>query len=480
MKQLEKTKLFKGKPSYYIHMVVILLFMFVFKYLPNPEPITEIGMGVLGVFIGWVYGCLTVGIVWPSMIGLIAFGLTGYNAGIGATMISAFGSNNILILIFVMGMLGVLEMAGITEWIALKIMRAKIGNNRPWVMIFLMIAASYVLVAITFAWASVLFVWAIFYKIVEKQKIEKGSYTQYAMFSIMMGSIIGGQVIPFSGPVLNMQSAYTGAGGTLPSLSSHILWMLVVTVVIAILWVLVGKFILKIKPVAIARESIEEAPKLNAYQKIVLAALVLFLICLLSPNWLPKAWTFTTLMKDMSVKGLAFAVLAILLMLNFAQGKRLNEYMTKVNFEMLMMVGLIVTFTGSLSTDTVGIMAWLTQVLSPIFSGLPSIVFIIIILAIPLILTQFLNNQVCAVVFIPIAHSICQTLGISSVVPYIGCILLCCCALASPSGCASAGLMYSNAEWFDTKTAMKYGWIFAAIALVSTLVIGLPLGSLIW
>ncbi len=477
---MNSEKLFNGKPSYYVHMVIILAFMFFFKYLPAQEPITQVGMGVLGVFIGWVYGCLTVGIVWPSMIGLIAFGLTGYNAGIGATMISAFGSNNVLILMFVLGMLGVLENAGLTEWIALKIIRAKIGEGRPWVMVALLLAAAYVLVAVTFSWASVLFVWAVFYKIVEKQGIVKGKYTQYAMFTIMIGSIIGGQVIPFSGPVLNMQSAYTGAGGELPSIGTHMLWMFIVTVIIGAVWLLVGKYVFKIEPVAIARENIQEPEKLSSYQKIVLFMLVAFLLLLISTNVLPKDWAFRTLIADLSVKGLAFLVLALIQMLNFTKGQRLNEYMKKVNFEMIMMVALIITFTGSMGTEEVGIMAWLSQRITPIFSGLSPIVFYVFILIVPIVLTQFLNNQVCAVVFIPVAHSVCTALGVSSVASYIGIMLVACCALASPSGCASAGLMYSNTEWFDVKTTMKYGWCFAAIALVISVVVGIPLGSLIW
>ena len=50
------SKMFKGSPAYYINSLVVLLLMFAFKYIPAPEPITQMGMACLGIFLGAVWG----------------------------------------------------------------------------------------------------------------------------------------------------------------------------------------------------------------------------------------------------------------------------------------------------------------------------------------------------------------------------------------------------------------------------------------
>lgn len=64
--------------KYYINSAVCLIIMFGFGYLPPIDPITVLGMQILGIFLGMVYGWIFVGIAWPSLAGLIALMQTGY------------------------------------------------------------------------------------------------------------------------------------------------------------------------------------------------------------------------------------------------------------------------------------------------------------------------------------------------------------------------------------------------------------------
>lgn len=49
----------KKKGIFYVHVLITLLFMFGFGYLPAVEPITPLGMKMLGIFIGLVYAWST-------------------------------------------------------------------------------------------------------------------------------------------------------------------------------------------------------------------------------------------------------------------------------------------------------------------------------------------------------------------------------------------------------------------------------------
>ena len=64
-------------PAYYLHTVVCLLIMFGFGQLPPVEPLTPLGMNLIGIFLGVLYGWVCIEIVWPSLAGLLALMLIG-------------------------------------------------------------------------------------------------------------------------------------------------------------------------------------------------------------------------------------------------------------------------------------------------------------------------------------------------------------------------------------------------------------------
>ena len=62
----------------YIHVAIMLALMLGGGYLPPIAQITPIGMKVLGVFLGLVYGWCFIDLLWTSVLGFFALGLTGY------------------------------------------------------------------------------------------------------------------------------------------------------------------------------------------------------------------------------------------------------------------------------------------------------------------------------------------------------------------------------------------------------------------
>ena len=59
-----------------LHIVIFFLLTFGIGFLP-PVGITAMGMNILGVFLGMLYGWTFIGFAWPSMICLVALGFTG-------------------------------------------------------------------------------------------------------------------------------------------------------------------------------------------------------------------------------------------------------------------------------------------------------------------------------------------------------------------------------------------------------------------
>lgn len=69
----------KKSTAYWIHIVITLVIMIGFGFLPAPAPITPFGMQMLGIFFGMVYGWSTVDQIWPSLLGLVLLAICDYN-----------------------------------------------------------------------------------------------------------------------------------------------------------------------------------------------------------------------------------------------------------------------------------------------------------------------------------------------------------------------------------------------------------------
>lgn len=474
-------KLSKNTPVLWVHSLVSIALMFLFRLLPAPAPITEMGMAVLGAFLGIIYGWITVGMFWPSLLGLVALGFSGYG-DVKSVFLEGFGSNNVLVVILMFLILGILEQAGITRWLALRIVGMKAGRGKPWVLCFLLLFAGFLLTAVSGTFTAALLVWSIFYNICEANGIEKGRYTEFVIVSVTFGSIMGSQLFPFSVPVLMMTGAYLGvAGGSGPAFVPYVLWMFFLSMVIAVLFTLAGKYLFRIQPPDMGRTDIERPKPLDRYQGIVLAALCAFLLLLLLSSVMPAAWPFTALLANLNIIGLAALVICFLLVCNFTQGKKANEYLLQAaNWELVFVLACVVVLSNALGAEGTGIMAWVTEHLASVFSGHGVLLYLVLITLIPAVLTNFLNNLVVGMMFIPLSYTFSSALGVNSMAVCVALISLCSIALVTPAGCIPAAMLHGNTEWISSKSATVYGIVAVLISWVITLAVGIPFGCLLF
>ncbi len=62
---------------YWVHTCICLLIMFGFGQMAPFGPLTPLGMNLIGIFLGILYGWIFIEIVWPSLAGLLALMLIG-------------------------------------------------------------------------------------------------------------------------------------------------------------------------------------------------------------------------------------------------------------------------------------------------------------------------------------------------------------------------------------------------------------------
>ena len=67
-----------------INFAIMVILMIGIGFLPPFGQVTPMGMRVLGVFVGTLYGWITIDFVMASMVGMLFLGLSGYTNIIGA------------------------------------------------------------------------------------------------------------------------------------------------------------------------------------------------------------------------------------------------------------------------------------------------------------------------------------------------------------------------------------------------------------
>lgn len=87
----------KLKSKYYVHCLVGILIMLIFSCFNPFGPVTATGVKVLGVFLGTMYLWTFVDTLWPSLLGVIMLGFTGFGS-FNSLLSSTFGSPIVIML----------------------------------------------------------------------------------------------------------------------------------------------------------------------------------------------------------------------------------------------------------------------------------------------------------------------------------------------------------------------------------------------
>ena len=103
---------------------------------PFGGDITPLGMDVLGVFLGVLYGWTFLGFFWTSCFGILALGLTQYST-ITNVLIEGFSSMVALQVLLLFILVAYLIDSGFVELVTGWFMTRKMAKGRPFLLIFL-------------------------------------------------------------------------------------------------------------------------------------------------------------------------------------------------------------------------------------------------------------------------------------------------------------------------------------------------------
>ena len=475
-----------------IHSLIGIAIMLLFRFLPISLPeVTPVGMEILGIFLGTLYLWTTVDPIWSSILCISAIGLSNYGpmAGVLAT---AFGSAVVVQMLFMMIFTGALVHEKVTLHIGRWFLTRKVAEGRPWLLIYIITLGAYVMTAFMGSpFAPIFLFWPILYGMFQQVGMSRNDkFAKISVILVVVGSMCGFGVPPYvSNPMamLNNYRQIAAAAGSDVVLNDgmYFICYFILGLIVMTAAVLFCKFVFrpdasKMKSITVADLSKNALEPLTLRQKILAYSFVVLILCMLLPCWFPNAPVLGFLgANSMGLAGLFVALMCALRI----KGKPVLDFLPvmekQVAWPSYFIIVAAILISSVLTDASTGITAFLNYILSPVFSGMSTVTFTIVLMVIMMVLTNLCNSFVIGVVLQPVMLSFCVTNGINAApIVALSIFFVLSNAMVTPSASPFAALLFGNKDWLDAKDVYKYCGLLALLELVLILIIGIPLSNL--
>ncbi len=456
----------------YIHVVIMFVIMFGVSMIPPFGQITEIGMRVLGVFLGLIYGWIFVDFLWTSLFGYIALGLTGYTT-ITAALSAGFGNASTLLVMITIAFAEVLNNVGVNSAIAYWLLSKKIFVGRPWLLIFGISSAAILMGVAGGGLAAIFLLWGVITTMAEINGYERKNRLISMLLAIVLYAVMSGAaVVPFQGAVILYGGWFTqGTGLTLPSAPFFGVGLIYVFATMFLI-IIFSKVFLKVDASNFninedLRRQYAEMP-VNKYQKVGLILLLVYFLGLLLPEIIPDA-PLMGFCKELGVVGFSSIYMFVFAIWKNEEGKSVADiagaFTRGISWPVMMLMSVTFPLAEALESADVGVMATISEVCLPFLSSLGVTGLIILTTVVLAVITQFMHNIVMGALFIPFITPLVVQMGGNPYTCFFMMYLALCCAYATPAGSWMAGMLFGN-EDVPTKNSYLFGWMFTIISLI--------------
>ena len=460
-----------------VHGAIMLVIMLVIGSIPAPAPITPLGMKFLGIFLAVLYGWTACGLLWPSLVGMVALAFSGMYDKLEEFWTISFGSETIVFILFLFILTGIMQEVGLIDYFANLLISFKFLNNRPWLFTGFCIMACCVC-AIINAFASVLIFWEIIYILSKKFGFKPyDKWPTLMLMGMVVASLWGGMIMPYQPLPLVVLGTYQAVSGEAIGFFQYACFSLPIAFLVTLIYILVSRFILRPDLKELSHINVDfvdqNALHLDKRQKLALIFLGIFIFAVLAPSVLPDSIFFIHWLNTLGFSGTTIVLLILLClikidgtpMLNFRQvaGKH-------ISWDIVFAFAFVIPFANLLTSDGTGIKEWVTAFIQGTLMHLSPIVVVILIMIFATILTNFANNIVVAAIFTTLVVSFAPQLGLPMLPTIMGVLVASNIALATPAASPLSAIMFSNKAWCKTGDLYKY----AVIVLLFTMILALP------
>ena len=477
----------KKNTAYYINSIICVSLMIFVGFIPSPvDTVSQLGMRVLGIFFGLVYGWIFVDLVWPSLLSFVMLGFSGA-MNVTQAFVSGFGDTIFLQVLMLFLAAAYFEQCGLTEYIAKWFVSRKINIGRPWVLTFMLFICTIILSNTVSYFAGTMILWSIFYKVCDIYGFKRGdAYTGFVVGGLMYIASVTTALFPFMSYGIIVQGLVAEGVGktTLIPVGPWIILNIIVALLLILLYIGFGRFILHID---LSRLKTTEdafadmrAEKMSRKQKTGLIYMIIFIIMLMGGTLFPSP--FKEWFANLGTLGACALCIIGMIFLKNDKGENkfsINDLQKGISWPTLILMAATFPMATALEMDEVGILGTVVNWLTNALSGFSTFTFLVGVILFFGLLTQFIHNMVLLVIFTPVLCQTCVQLGID---PWLFAVILTLSlqnSLATPAASTQSSMVYANTKWITTKQAYVNALSFVVITFI-VLIICVPIGMVLF
>lgn len=439
-----------------IHLLIAaLIFALIELLLPAAYGLTPAGKHFLAVFFALVYMWITIETFIPSVIALAAFGILQVTKS-SAIFSGSFGHPTVAIFLFACIMITAARDCGVMKKIALWFISRRVTAGHPYVFLFFLALANFVLGGLLTNVYSLMITVPIVLSVCERLDYKKGERFYTAVFLLSMwGSLGGGIALPFAKSIyLSMNAAASGYG-----IDISYLQVMAMGVPVGFVWTMFGlpviRFVIRpdhtkfmsYDPREVEREMREEP--LDARGKLVTWGFFVMtgLWCLTIFNGI---FAFATYLNKIGFHIIGCAVVSILCVIQVKDGPvvDLRRIMPTLSWPVLGFLAMIMFTSSAFNSPDYGIKDFLISLLSPVFADVSPAVLVITGVVAAGLMTNLMSNVVTCVViisvFLPLLLSVSDLGGISAPAFCLAATVVAGMSCATPSAFPGGSLVYGE------------------------------------
>lgn len=454
----------------WLHYLVVFFCMFILHYfIPPFYGLTPMGVNVLCVFIGLIYGWGFSGLLVPSLMALVALGFTGLYT-VSEIVVQGFGNDVVIFCVMMFIIVGCLIDVGITEIFAGWLLTRKFLQGRPWAFSAMLCFVAYVVVALSNNFIAMFFVWGIWYEIFKTYHFKPYStYVTLMLLGTIVGVTLGSFIMPFRGTGLLMLSAFSRMvpGIGMINFATYMLAAVPVTLLLFVVYFLVCKYIFKPDVSALAHvdtSNLVAKREMGPRQIITTAVFIGIIVSLLLPAFLPADFFLAKILNTLGFTGLAFIACLILIIVR-VDGKPIMNFnqiaKDNVIWDAFLMVVVIMLLSPIMSNPDTGISIFIVKLLSPIMTIKSPYLFLVIFCGALFLLTNFFNNMIMGFLFMNIAAAAFAPLGLHPWVLMTLLLISMHLAIFCPAASGQVAILFGLSDWL--KPGDLYKATFATV-----------------
>lgn len=490
----------KKNTVYYINSIITLVIMFAGFVLPPLGPLTQSGMETVFIFLGVVYGMTTVGIIWPSLLGMVLLGFTGYLDTVGPdgtvtasttvakVFLNAFGNDTTLFVFFLLIFAAILNGSGLSKTIAYKLVSMKIANGRPWLLSLLIFVAAYLLGMLISCTPGILIPWAIVYTICDLVGYtHKDKWPKFMVVGIVLAACLGNAALPFKPLSLQMMASLSNTTGIVIDYATFTVFAVIMSVLLMVGYWAMCKFFYRIDVSPLKGASVESLGagiEFTAVQKQLCVFLVALFVFLFIPSFLPAGSEPKAFFTRLGSTAVAVIILVILAFMRKKDGGEYasisNAIKTGVPWETIILLAFVMVISTALTTTGNGVKEGLTILLDPILGSAGGFMFSVILIAVAAIGTQVLGNLIYGLMLMPIVCVYGAATGADLAMLTVALCVVLNAALFLPSASPLAGLLHGNREWVSSKDIYLFSGPYVLVIIVIAVIVCAVLGPVLF